>query len=587
MATKELKSEISYAQETTLSAPTTEAITSVGVWDKFKDSFKPALQTETLTNAHVNSENADSLSDLERININSANSKLNRKLQNRHLQMISIGSSIGTGLFVGSGSALNTGGPGGIMIAWFIMATAVYTTIQGLGELSTTFPVSGSFNVYASRFIEPSAGFAVGWNYFMQFFVLLPLELVAGAITIKYWNKDINSNVFVIIFWLVIVLITLLGVRWYGEAEFIFSMIKVVTVVGFIILSIVLICGGGPSNEFVGGKYWQNPGPFANGFKGVCSVFVTAGFSFGGTEMIGLTAAETPNPRKTLPKAIKQVFWRISIFYMGTLVMISTLVPYNDSRLMNASSSVDATASPFVIAIVNGGVKGLPSVINAVILISVLSVGNASVYATSRSLNSLAEQGMAPKWAGYIDRAGRPLVAILATDIFGLLALISASNKQEEIFNWLLALSGLSSIFTWISINVSHIRFRAAMRSQGRDLSELPYRSQAGIWGSYYGLAINILVLIAQFWIALFPLGGKPSAYGFFISYLGFPVLLASWVGYKIWKKSLRLWIKAEFIDVDTGRVNIDTDLIRQEAVEEKQALSSRSFIYRVYKFWC
>lgn len=587
MATKELKSEISYAQETTLSAPTTEAITSVGVWDKFKDSFKPALQTETLTNAHVNSDNADSLSDLERININSANSKLNRKLQNRHLQMISIGSSIGTGLFVGSGSALNTGGPGGIMIAWFIMATAVYTTIQGLGELSTTFPVSGSFNVYASRFIEPSAGFAVGWNYFMQFFVLLPLELVAGAITIKYWNKDINSNVFVIIFWLVIVLITLLGVRWYGEAEFIFSMIKVVTVVGFIILSIVLICGGGPSNEFVGGKYWQNPGPFANGFKGVCSVFVTAGFSFGGTEMIGLTAAETPNPRKTLPKAIKQVFWRISIFYMGTLVMISTLVPYNDSRLMNASSSVDATASPFVIAIVNGGVKGLPSVINAVILISVLSVGNASVYATSRSLNSLAEQGMAPKWAGYIDRAGRPLVAILATDIFGLLALISASNKQEEIFNWLLALSGLSSIFTWISINVSHIRFRAAMRSQGRDLSELPYRSQAGIWGSYYGLAINILVLIAQFWIALFPLGGKPSAYGFFISYLGFPVLLASWVGYKIWKKSLRLWIKAEFIDVDTGRVNIDTDLIRQEAVEEKQALSSRSFIYRVYKFWC
>lgn len=586
MAIKTSKSEDSYTRETTLSAPQSEQA-STGIWGQFKDSFKPALQTETLTSAHVDSDHAESLTDLERININSANSKLNRKLQNRHLQMISIGSSIGTGLFVGSGSALNTGGPAGVMIAWLIMATAVYSTVQGLGELSTTFPVSGSFNVYASRFIEPSVGFAVGWNYFMQFFVLLPLELVAGSITVKYWNKDINSNVFVIIFWVLIVFITLLGVRWYGEAEFIFSMIKVITVVGFIILSIVLICGGGPSNEFVGGKYWRNPGPFANGFKGVCSVFVTAGFSFGGTEMIGLTAAETPNPRKTLPKAIKQVFWRITIFYLGSLVMISTLVPYNDTRLMNATSSVDATASPFVIAIVNGGIKGLPSVLNAVILIAVLSVGNASVYATSRSLNSLAEQGMAPKWTGYIDRAGRPLVAIIATDIFGLLALISASNKQEEVFNWLLALSGLSSIFTWISINLSHIRFRLAMRYQNRDLSELPYRSQAGIWGSYYGLAINMLVLVAQFWIALFPIGEKPSAYNFFLSYLGLPVLLASWIGYKIWKRTLRMWIKAEEIDVDTGRVNVDVDLIRQEAEEEKIAIASRSFFYRFYKFWC
>lgn len=302
--------------------------------------------------------------------------------------------------------------------------------------------------------------------------------------------------------------------------------------------------------------------------------------------MIGLTAAETMNPRKTLPKAIKQVFWRICLFYLVSLTMIATLVSYKDERLIG-QSSVDATASPFVIAVVNGGVKGLPSVINAVILISVISVGNASVYATSRSLNSLAEQGMAPKWTGYVDRAGRPLAAILITDIFGLFALIAASDKQVEVFNWLLAISGLSSIFTWLSINASHIRFRRAMHVQGRSLDELPYTSQCGVWGSYFGFALNTLVLIAQFWIALFPLNGKPSAYDFFLSYLGLPVLLSSWLFYKVWKRDWKLLIRAKDIDLDTGRANIDMDILKHELAEERALLREKPLYVRVYRFWC
>ncbi|ABN67147.1 general amino acid permease [Scheffersomyces stipitis CBS 6054] len=554
------------------------------MWVSFKDSFKRAEQTETLTAADYDEEKE--LTNIERININAANSTLKRKLKSRHLEMIAIGSSIGTGLFVGCGGALRTGGPAGLIIGWLVTATGVFATMQGLGELSVTFPVSGGFNLFASRFIEPAVGFAIGWNYFMQFFVLLPLELVAASITIKYWNDDINSDVFVIIFWLFIVFLTLLGVKAYGEAEFYFSLIKVLAVIGFIIMSIVLVCGGGPTHEFVGGVNWRTPGPFANGFKGVVSTLVTAAFSYGGTEMIGLTAAETENPRKTLPRAIKQVFWRICLFYLGSLTMVATLVNYTDNRLIG-SSSVDATASPFVIAIVNGGIKGLPSVLNAVILIAVLSVGNASVYATSRSLNSLAEQGMAPKWTGYVDRAGRPLVAILITDAFGLFALIAASNKQVDVFNWLLALSGLSSIFTWLAINVSHIRFRAAMRAKNRSLGELAYVSQCGVWGSYYGAILNSLVLVAQFWIAIFPLGGKPNASDFFLSYLGFPVLLASWLFYKVWKKDWTLFIRAKDIDVDTGRANIDLDVLQQTIAEEKSQLSEKPFYVRWYKFWC
>jgi amino acid transporter len=569
-----LQTEVEVTQSPDVPEPSRNA------WGSFVDSFKPATGRTIVT------EDDRELSEIEKINHNSANSSLSRKLKSRHLQMIAIGSSIGTGLFVGSGDALRTGGPAGLIIGWVITATGVFATMQGLGELAIAFPISGGFNVYASRFIEPAVGFAIGWNYFMQFFVLLPLELVAASITIKYWNKDLNPDIFVIIFWFAVLCITLLGVKGYGEAEFIFSLIKVIAVIGFIILSIVLIAGGGPSHEFIGGKYWRSPGPFANGFKGVCSVFVTAAFSFGGTEMIGLTAAETSEPRKSLPKAIKQVFWRITLFYLVSLTMIGTLVSSKDESLIGASS-VDATASPFVIAIVSGGIKGLPSVINAVILIAVLSVGNASVYATSRSLNSLAEQGMAPKWMGYIDRAGRPLAAILITDAFGLFALIAASDSQVEVFNWLLALSGLSSIFTWMSINLSHIRFRFALFAQGRTTDELTYVSQSGVWGSWYALLVNFLVLIAQFWIALFPMEGQPNAYDFFLSYLGLPVLMASWLFWKFYKMNWQIYIKAENIDIDTGRAVLDLDLIQQEKAEEAAKLAEKPCYVRWFKFWC
>lgn len=529
-------------------------------WQSFKDTFKAAEVTE---------QDLTELDTVQRANINSANSPLSKQLKNRHLQMIAVGGSIGTGLFVGSGSALNTGGPAGIVIAWVFTASAVYATMQGLGELCTAYPISGGFNLYATRFIEPAMGFAIGWNYFMQFFVLLPLELVAASISIKYWNSTLNSDIFVAIFWVTVFIITMLGVRWYGEAEFYFCLIKVITVVGFIILGIVLICGGGPSHEFVGGKYWRNPGPFANGFKGVCSVFVTAAFSFGGTEMIGLGAAEARDPVRAVPKAIKQVFIRICLFYFGTITIVATLVAYDDSSLLGASS-VDATASPFVIAIVNGGIRGLPSVINAVILIAVLSVGNASVYACSRSLNSLAEQGMAPKWTGYVDRLGRPLFAIIGTNIFGLFAFIACSDKQVDAFNWLLALSGLSSIFTWLSINFAHIRFRAAMKAQGRSLDDLAFTSAAGVWGSWYAMLVYVLVLIAQFWIAVWPIGDAPNASAFFQSYLGVPVVLVSWFGYKIYTKVWRIIIPASEIDLDTGRLVPDMDLLRQEKEEER-----------------
>ena len=527
------------------------------------------------------------LTDIEKTAIITANSPLSRSLKNRHLQMIAIGGAIGTGLFVGSGKRLHTGGPAGVLIGYSLIGTMIYATCQALGELAVTFPVAGAFVTYNTRFIDPSWGFAMAWNYAMGWLITLPLELVAASLTVDYWNSTINPAAFVCIFWVLICIINFFGARGYGEAEFIFSIIKVTAVIGFIFFGIIVVSGGGPNHKYLGAQYYYNPGAFANGFKGVCSVFVSAAFAFAGTELAGLAAAETENPRKSLPKATKQVFWRITLFYVISLLLVGLLVPYNDKRLTSGTSSADARASPFVLAIVDAGIKGLPSVMNVVIMIAVLSVGNSSVYASSRTLAALAACNQAPKIFNYIDRKGRPIFGVIVTCLFGALCFLVAAKNESLVFDWMSALSGLSSLFTWGSICLCHIRFRYALQVQGRSTDEIAYTAQAGVWGSYYGLIFIILVFIAQFWVALFPLGGSPNASDFFQSYLSVPVVMFFYVGHKLWTRNWRLYVRAKDIDLDTGRRELDLDVLKQELLEEKEIIAGKPFYKRWWHFWC
>ncbi|OWB81803.1 hypothetical protein B5S33_g422 [[Candida] boidinii] len=549
-----------------------------GVFKRFFDSFKEYERPPVVI--------TDDMTELEKNIARSSAAPLARKLKNRHLQMIAIGGAIGTGLFVGSGAALRKGGPAAILIGWLLTGAMMFCTVQSLGELAVTFPVAGSFVQYNTRFISPAWGFCMAWNYALGWLTTLPLELVAASITIDYWNSDINSAAWVSIFYFLIFFINVFGIRGYGEAEFIFSIIKVLACIGFIFLGIILVCGGGPQGGYIGGKYWHEPGAFAHGFHGVCSVFVTAAFSFGGTELAGLAAAETENPRKSLPSATKQVFWRITLFYIVCLTLVGLLVPYTEPLLINSSGS-NAAASPFVIAIKNAGIKGLPSVMNVVIMIAVISVGNSAVFGCSRTIASLAEQGFGPKCFGYIDRQGRPLVGLGITLVVGLLCYLAASPKHGEVFTWLMAIGGLSGLFTWWSINLCHLRFRRALSIRGRGTDELPFASQLGIPGSLFGFVLIILILIAQLYVALFPIGGSPNAEAFFEAYLTVPVLLFFIVVFYIWKKDFTLFHRAKDIDVDSGRKDFDLDTMRLEIAAEKAELASKPLYFRIYKFWC
>ncbi|CCC12779.1 hypothetical protein SMACR_07624 [Sordaria macrospora] len=522
--------------------------------------------------------------------VNTPSSLLARELKGRHLQMIAIGGSIGTGLFVASGKALSEGGPASVLIAYLVIGVMLFCTIQALGELAVIFPVAGSFSAFSTRFLDPSWGFAMGWNYALQWIVVLPLEVLAGAMTIGYWNKELNKAIFVTMFLVVIFIINLFGAKGYGEAEFIFAIVKVTAVVGFILLGIVINIGGTPTEGYIGGKYWTDPGAFHNGFKGLCSVFVTAAFAFAGTELVGLAAAETANPRKSLPTAIKQVFWRISLFYIVSMTLVGLLVPYNEPRLLSAQNVADASASPFVIAIEAAGATVLPSIMNGVILISVISVGNSAVYGSSRTLAALAELGQAPSILGYVDRRGRPVVAIIVTMAVGLLAYLADVPSQSNIFDWLLAISGLSSIFTWASTCLAHIRLRKAWAYNHRSVQDIAFRAQGGVIGSWIGFLLNVLVLVLQVWVAIDPIDEgetkmtvKERVSSFFLSCLAIPVVLTFTIGHKLYYKTRM--VRLEDMDVDTGRRDFGRlGIIKAQEKEERMGWPRWK---RVYRFMC
>lgn len=299
------------------------------------------------------------------------------------------------------------------------------------------------------------------------------------------------------------------GTLGYAEEEFWSSCLKLGATVVFMIIALVLVCGGGPAgsryDEYWGARYWYEPGAFKNGFKGFCSIFVTAAFSFSGTELVGLAAAEAKNPVKSLPGAIKQVFWRITLFYILGLFFVGLLVPHDDPGLIGAPDQAYANAntSPFVLVGKYANLTGFDSFMNVIILVSVVSIGVSSVYGGSRTLTALAQQGYAPKVFAYIDRSGRPLYSVLFIIAFGPLAYVNLDADGPTVFSWLLALSGLAALFTWGSICLAHIRFRTAWARQGRSEDEIPFKAVGGIYGSYCGLALNVIVLIANVSFAL------------------------------------------------------------------------------------
>ena len=501
--------------------------------------------------------------------------ELDRSMKKRHLHMIAIGGSIGAGFFVGSGGAFGKGGPASVLIDFMIIGVMMFNVVYALGEMAIMYPVNGSFYKYSTRFIDPSWGFAMGWNYVFQWIIVLPFELTVCGFVMGYWPgaRDVSVGVWITIFWLAIIICNIWGTLGYAEEEFWASCLKLAGICIFMVVALILICGGGPSSgrysEYWGTQTWSEGRAFRNGFKGFCGVFVTAAFSFAGTELVGLAAAEAKNPVKDLPGAVKQVFWRITLFFILGLSLVGLLVYSDDPRMIGADNAYREGASPFVLAAEYAGLWGFNHFLNAIILVSVMSIGVSCVYGGSRTLCALAEEGYAPQIFTYVDKGGRPLPAVAVHLIAGALAYVNLSPDGSKVFNWLLAASALSALFTWGSVCLAHIRFRAAWKAQGHTLDEIPFLAVFGTAGSWVGLVMCILVLAASIFVAIAPPGKDDKlndAEGFFMDMLTLPVIIFFWIVGYFWKRTG--WLKLSQIDVDSNRREHNWEVINAYRAE-------------------
>ena len=352
--------------------------------------------------------------------------QLKRKLGARHLNMIAIGGSIGTGLFLASGATIANAGPGGALLAYALIGVMIYFLMTSLGELATHNPTSGAFFTYGTKYVSNGFGFALGWNYWYNWAITVAFELVAVQFIMKFWFPDIPGFYWSALFLAVVFGINALTVKGFGESEFFFSLIKVLAIIIFIIIGIVMITKIMLTPEAATFSNWtKGEAPFVGGFSALIGVAMIAGFSFQGTEMVGVAAGESKDPKKTIPIAIKQIFWRILLFYIVCIFIIGTLIAYDDPRLLQAASDENIALSPFTLLYEQAGFAFAASVMNAVILTAILSAGNSGMYSSTRMLFDMAKNRSAPKVFSKLDTRGVPMNALYATTAIAALCFLT------------------------------------------------------------------------------------------------------------------------------------------------------------------
>ncbi|BGP00891.1 hypothetical protein NBRC10513v2_001015 [Rhodotorula toruloides] len=488
--------------------------------------------------------------------------ELQRSMKARHVAMISLGGAIGTGIFLGTANALRMGGPLGILLGYSIMGTIVYSVMVALGEVAAQLPLPGGCVTMAARFVDKPFGFCVGYWYLYDWLLAMPAELSASAVLISFWDNHTSPAVWIAVTGFVAVLINFGGSRVYGETEFWFASIKMVTILGLIILGIVLTAGGGPSGEVIGGKYWQNPGPLvqylgiegAKGrFLGFFTVLLQSAYSYIGSEIVAIAAAEAKNPKKTVPSAIKKVWVRIVLFYVCSVTVIGLLVSSADPRL-NLSDGT-AASSPFVIAVKDAGIKALPSIVNAAILTSAWSAASSDVYTSSRCLHGLALQGNAPRVFARTNSWGVPVPAIGVAVLFALLAFMSAgAGRAGEVFGWFANMTSVCGLLVWGSILIVYLRFYWGAKAQGLDRREFAYRAPFQPYLSYYALGMIVIVLIFSKYTVF--LKGHWNTADFITSYLPIALFPLTYVTVYVWKRYIRKlprseWARTPLADLD------------------------------------
>jgi aromatic amino acid transport protein AroP len=393
--------------------------------------------------------------------------QLKRGLKNRHIQLIALGGAIGTGLFLGSAGVLKSAGPS-MILGYAICGFIAFLIMRQLGEMIVEEPVAGSFSHFAHAYWGRFAGFLSGWNCWVLYILVGMSELTAVGKYVHYWWPEIPTWVSAAVFFVMINAINLTNVKVFGETEFWFAIIKVAAIVGMIALGSYLLVSGHGGPQASVSNLWEHGGFFPNGVGGLVMALAIIMFSFGGLEMLGFTAAEADSPKTVIPKAINQVIYRILIFYIGALVVLLSLTPW-DGLLASLNASGDAySGSPFVQVFSMLGSDTAAHVLNFVVLTAALSVYNSGTYCNSRMLLGMAEQGDAPRALAKVDARGVPVRALLVSAAITLVAVVLNYFMPQQALELLMSLVVATLVINWAMISYSHLKFRQHLQRQGQ-----------------------------------------------------------------------------------------------------------------------
>ncbi|KZV85960.1 proline-specific permease [Exidia glandulosa HHB12029] len=489
---------------------------------------------------------------------------LDRRLKSRHVQFLALSGALGTGLFVGSGQVLSLAGPLAAFLTYAITGFNLYCVINSLGEMAAWLPIPGAVPIFAARYVDPALGFTLGWNYWYQFAIGVPIEVTVAVVVMDFWDHSVPKVALITIFFAAMVIVNCFPVRIYGEAEFFFGTIKLTTIVALILLMFIITLGGSPSGDRIGFRYWKDPGPLneylepgaLGRFLAFWKVFIQATFAYGGSEMVVVASGETENPRRNIPKAIRRVFWRISIFYVLAIFLVGLCVSSQDPKLLNAitSNAPGAAQSPFVIAISNAGISTLPAIINGVVLSSAWSAGNSFFYASTRVLYAAALDGTAPAFLKW-ERWGVPYACVGATTALSCLVYLNVNNRSAEVFFWISNISAVSTLIVWASVCYTYLRFYYALEYNGISRETLPYKSPMQPFLAYFAICFCLFIALFNGFDCFFP--GRFSAKSFIPPYINIPIFLALFFGYK-WAKKTK-FVKISEADIWSGKAEIDS----------------------------
>lgn len=401
---------------------------------------------------------------------------MKRGLKNRHLQMIALGGAIGTGLFYGSTSTIALAGPS-VMLAYLMGGIVIFFIMRMLGEMAVDEPVSGSFSYYASKYWGAFPGFLSGWNYWFNYVLVSMAELTAVGIYMNFWFPGLPQWLSALVCLVAITALNLVNVKAYGEAEFWMAIIKIAAIVSMILLGLGLLFSSGTPFPRNFSNLWENGGFLPHGVWGLAEATAVVMFSFGGIELIGITAGEAEDPDRSIPRAINQVIWRILLFYVGTMVVLMALWPWNQ---------VGTEASPFVQIFSDVGVPAAAHLLNFVVLTAAVSVYNSAIYSNSRMLYGLAKSGEAPSFFLKLSDRGVPVRGILVSS--GITLIVVALNYflAGHIFLYLMMIATCAAVISWVTICVTHFLFRRRCAAEGRGTK---FRSPLYPWTNLISLA--------------------------------------------------------------------------------------------------